>query len=51
MLSKNSCFPRVCALQEFVESQSTDFYATEINISDHQKCGDCKIKQNKTKMC
>ena len=25
------CFPRVCAFQEFVKSQSIDFYAIEIN--------------------
>ena len=42
------CFPRVRAFQELVESQSTDFYATEINISDHQNV--VIVKQNKTKM-
>jgi len=29
------------AFQEFIESQSTDFYATGINFSHWQKCVDC----------
>ena len=29
------------AFQQFIESWSTDFYATEINISCWQKCIDC----------